>query len=125
MADFTGPRFPADPWGDPAKQRAPAGEEEGEGAVITIDEFREVVGAFPYAGFGAEASKAILCGLCRDKPGSTFDNFVGAFGRAYGLDGEGRGREEYTAMWARATDPANVVGNFDYLQGLLGENKEG
>ncbi|KAI1353258.1 hypothetical protein F5Y01DRAFT_323443 [Xylaria sp. FL0043] len=70
MADFQGPRFAADPWGDPAKRV------DTPGAVITVDEFREVMAAFPYAQFGEERAKEIFCGLSRDKPATTFDNFV-------------------------------------------------
>ncbi|KAI1151116.1 metal dependent phosphohydrolase [Nemania diffusa] len=120
MADFSGPRFPADPWGDPSKL---AGTPPVAGAVITAEEFREVLRAFPYAGFGTEGAKAVFCGLCRDKPVATFDNFVSAFGREYGLDGQGGGQEEYWEMCLQATSPENLIGNFGYLQGLL--EKEG
>ncbi|KAI3341587.1 metal dependent phosphohydrolase [Ustulina deusta] len=115
--DFAGPKFPSDPWGDPVKQGA-----EQPGAVITVEEFREVLAAFPYAGFGAEGAKEILCGLCRDKPGSTLDNFVSMFGREYGFDGKGTGKEEYTKMWRQAMGPEVLTGNFAYLEGLLEES---
>ncbi|TGJ86035.1 hypothetical protein E0Z10_g2718 [Xylaria hypoxylon] len=93
ISDFAGPRFPPNPWGDPSELIA---NPPTPGALITVEEFKEVLGAFPYAGFGAEGCKEILCGLCRDKPVSTFDNFVGGFGRDFGLDGKGTGKEEFT-----------------------------
>jgi hypothetical protein len=120
MVDFLGPKFPADPWADPSSSSVPP----VLGAVITTAEFREVLGAFPYAGFGADSAKAIFCGLCRDKPVATFDNFVSAFGREYGLDGQGRGKEEYWAMCLQATAPRNLTGNLDYLHRLLEEGDE-
>ncbi|KAI1362531.1 metal dependent phosphohydrolase [Xylaria arbuscula] len=113
-ADFMGPRFPSDPFGDPAGQTIDNPE-----AVITVEEFREILAAFPYAGFGEDAAKEVLCGLCRDKPVSTFDNFVGGFGREYGFDGKGAGREEYRKMFDEATSPQMLLGNFGYLRKLL------
>ncbi|KAK5635252.1 hypothetical protein RRF57_010964 [Xylaria bambusicola] len=116
-ADFTGPRFPCDPFGDPAaRPSAPR-------AVITVEEFREILTAFPYAGFGEDAAKEIFCGLCRDKPASTFDNFVGGFGREFGFDGKGAGREVYRETWDEAMKPQRLLENFGYLRDLL-EGKE-
>ncbi|KAL1405727.1 hypothetical protein Q8F55_007397 [Vanrija albida] len=66
LADFTGPYHPA--------------------GAISVAEFQEVVGAFPRLAFRDELPRT-LCGLCRDKPGTTFDNFVGEFGAAL-LEGE-------------------------------------
>lgn len=40
-----------------------------------------------------------MCGLCRRKPETTYDNFVGGLGREFGYDGEGEGREEYMNLW--------------------------
>ncbi|GAW22072.1 hypothetical protein ANO14919_116070 [Xylariales sp. No.14919] len=120
MADFSGPRFPANPWGNPMELMA---RPPTPGAVITVEEYKEVLSAFPHAGFGAEASKVILCGLCRDKPVSTFDNFVSGFGREFGLDGRGTGKEKFTEMWTRATTPNNMLSNFEYLEGLLKEDE--
>ncbi|KAI3327574.1 metal dependent phosphohydrolase [Xylariaceae sp. AK1471] len=116
IADFVGPRFPSDPWADPSTRS------QSPGAVITVEEFREVVRAFPYAGFGEESAKEIFCGLCRDKSVSTFDNFVGTFGREFGLDGKGGGREEYVEKMKMATSPDNFTGQFGYLEGLLRED---
>ncbi|KEF56866.1 uncharacterized protein A1O9_07056 [Exophiala aquamarina CBS 119918] len=76
MGDFFGPNIPL------------------PGGVISIDEYKEVVTAFPRAGF-KEEMVGIMCGLCRDKKETTFDNFVSQFGVVEGLDGKGTGREEY------------------------------
>jgi hypothetical protein len=59
MADFFGPNTP--------------------GGVITVDEFKEVVKAYPRLDFEAELKK-ITCSLCTNKPETTYDNFVGLFG---------------------------------------------
>jgi len=64
------------------------------GGVISIDEYKEVVTAFPRAGFKEELI-GIMCGLCRDKRETTFDNFVSQFGVVGGYDGQGTGKEEY------------------------------
>jgi hypothetical protein len=114
MADFVGPRFPADPWADPSSTTT-----SSNATVITVDEFKEIATAFPYAGFGEESAKEVFCGLCREKPTTTFDNFVGDFGREFGLDGKGGGREEYTKMWERANRSENFTGQFAYMEGLL------
>ena len=76
MADFFGPNLPL------------------PGSPISIDEYKEVVGAFPRLGFKDEV-RGILCGLCRDKPETTYDNFVADFGKAYGLDGKGEQKDEF------------------------------
>ncbi|KAI1382781.1 uncharacterized protein F4822DRAFT_96579 [Hypoxylon trugodes] len=109
IADLTGPLFPA-----------------GElGAVITVAEYKEVVSHFPLVGWSAASVKGIMCGLCRDKPASTYDNFAAGFGALFGFDGEGNGREEYL----RARDAANpvrgVVSGLEFLEGLMEEDTEG
>ena len=65
VADFCGPETP--------------------GGVISVDEYKEVVKAYPRIGF-LEQTTEILCGLCKTKPETTYDNFVGDFGRAH-VDG--------------------------------------
>ncbi|RSH83280.1 uncharacterized protein EHS24_006955 [Apiotrichum porosum] len=65
LADFTGPNHPT--------------------GTISVDEYKEVVATFPRLDFREELPK-ILCGLCVDKPQTTYDNFVGDFGLA-GLQG--------------------------------------
>ncbi|KAL2826677.1 hypothetical protein BDW59DRAFT_63025 [Aspergillus cavernicola] len=52
------------------------------GGLITKEEYRAVVGELPLLGF-KESVKKIMCGLCVHKPETTYDNFVGAFGKRY------------------------------------------
>ncbi|KAF7503691.1 hypothetical protein GJ744_003369 [Endocarpon pusillum] len=65
---------------------------------VTVDEYRAIVKEFPRAGFKEDLVQ-IMCGLCREKKETTFDNFVSSFGRRLGLDGNGAGAEEYTKEW--------------------------
>lgn len=90
MIDFFGPEYPGE-W-------------------ITIDEFREVSGAFPRDGFSDQFLQ-IMCGLCASKPETTYDNLVSDFGSVYGLDGKGTGKEEFASKrvphtWPRTLHPA-------------------
>ncbi|KAK1830576.1 hypothetical protein QBC39DRAFT_409900 [Podospora conica] len=93
-ADFEGAWFSADPTGEPKL-----------GGLISVEEHREVVRAFPREGFREELV-GIMCGLCRDRPETVVDNFVGEFGVVFGLDGEGGGREE----WRARMEAGGVVG---------------
>ncbi|KAI1106625.1 hypothetical protein F4804DRAFT_330040 [Jackrogersella minutella] len=102
MADFLGPRFPP-----------------GDGAVITEKEYRQVVAHFPLAGFGREAVKDIMCGLCREKPAATYDNFVSEFGVKYGVDGKGGGREEYRRALEEQNISMQLLRGLEYLEGLV------
>ncbi|KAH6986647.1 hypothetical protein EDB80DRAFT_731780 [Ilyonectria destructans] len=74
MADFFGPNFP--------------------GGAVSVEEYKEVVAAFPRVGF-TDALVQTMCGLCRDKPETTFDNDVKEFGLAFGFDGKGTGKEDF------------------------------
>ncbi|CAJ2511066.1 Uu.00g066910.m01.CDS01 [Anthostomella pinea] len=134
MADFAGPAFPADPnnnhdnnpsaSGDRNRNhqnKNGTGEEQELGQVITVEEYKEVVRLFPLAGFGREFSKEIICGLCRDKPATTYDNFQAGFGLHFGLDGLGGGREEYRRGWEKAMSPEGVLGGFEFLEELVGD----
>ena len=76
--DFFGPNLPPP---------LPAG-------LITEDEYKAIVRAYPREGF-AEELVGIMCGLCREKKETTFDNFVGEFGVEFGLDGKGEGKEAF------------------------------
>ena len=78
IADFFGPNLPP-----------PVGS-----GVITDDEYKAILKAFPREGF-REDMVSIMCGLCREKPETTYDNFVSEFGRKYGTDGRGGGKEEF------------------------------
>jgi hypothetical protein len=64
MADFWGPIF-------------------FSGGVITVDECKEIIGAFPCLGFRDQLIQVIR-GLCTLKPETTYDNFVGEYGSEYG-----------------------------------------
>ncbi|KAF4968539.1 hypothetical protein FSARC_4106 [Fusarium sarcochroum] len=63
--------------------------------LITLDEYKAVTKVFPRTGFTFEGLKGLMCGLCRDKPETTYDNFVGRFGLNYGLDGNGKDKEKF------------------------------
>ncbi|KAJ9616604.1 hypothetical protein H2200_000323 [Cladophialophora chaetospira] len=89
MGDFFGPNIPL------------------PGNIITVEEYKEVVGAFPRLDFKEEL-KGIMCGLCREKPETTYDNFVSEYGKTYGLDGKGTGKEEF----AKQCEQRNFVIGF-------------
>jgi hypothetical protein len=90
-ADFFGPNFPG-PDGAP---------------LISAQEYHVVMEVFPRAGFNTEGFKQIMCGLCRTKPATTYDNFVSVIGRKYGLDGNGEGKEGYTLAWEESQTQLN------------------
>ncbi len=77
-ADFFGPNLPP-----------PLGT-----GIIRNDEYKAIVKEFPREGF-REDLVSIMCGLCREKKETTFDNFVSEFGRKYGTDGKGGGKEDF------------------------------
>lgn len=52
------------------------------GGVLTQEVWDAIVKEFPRTDF-IEGVTEILCGLCRTKPVTTYDNFVGNFGEAY------------------------------------------
>ena len=87
-ADFSGPYFPP--------------SESGElGGLISVDEYKEIVRAFPRDGGYRQEFVEIMCGLCRERPDTTYDNFVSEFGREFGTDGRGGGREGFRGEWER------------------------
>ncbi|RFU80685.1 metal dependent phosphohydrolase [Trichoderma arundinaceum] len=99
-ADFFGPKFPP-------------GSERND--LITVEEYHAVMKLFPRAGFDFEGFKNALCTLCREKPATTYDNFVGEFGRKYGLDGNGKGKEEFSAAMDQAKFVMQAEGAINYL----------
>ncbi|OAA56775.1 metal dependent phosphohydrolase [Cordyceps fumosorosea ARSEF 2679] len=111
LADFQGPHFPYGP-GHPDN-------------LITADEYHAVMGLFPRAGFTGEGLTKLMCGICRDKGATTFDNFVGDFGERFGVDGAGAGK----AAFSRARSDANVVnlllGGLDALEELDAGKRQG
>ncbi|KAL2059734.1 hypothetical protein VTL71DRAFT_10226 [Oculimacula yallundae] len=56
--------------------------EKAYGGVLTESVWNEIVTEFPRDGF-KEGVKEILCTLCRTKPETTYDNFVGDVGDRY------------------------------------------
>ncbi|KAI1451494.1 hypothetical protein F4805DRAFT_451291 [Annulohypoxylon moriforme] len=106
MSDFMGPKFPP-----------------GDGKVITVEEYKAVLNAFPFKGFGKEGLKEIMCGICREKPETTYDNFVGGFGARFGVDGKGTGAEEFKQEIEKRDPVGTLLGGLDYLEGLLREDK--
>lgn len=67
------------------------------GALLDVDEYKEIAGRFPRWGFKNDLI-GIMCGLCRDKPETVYDNFVGEFGAESGLDGKGGSKEEFSKV---------------------------
>ena len=66
------------------------------GDIITVQQQLEISQTFPRLGLHDEIV-SIMCGICRHKPETTFDNFVSGFGVKYGYDGKGEGKEEFAA----------------------------
>ena len=95
LADFAGPNF--------------------KGAPVTLQEYRALTAVFPREGFTSEGLKGVLCGICRDKPSTTYDNWVGSFGLEFGLDGNGGGKEEYAKAWREGQAAAKLVPWLDAL----------
>lgn len=62
--------------------------------VLTEEEYKAIVKEFPKENFKQNVVD-VMCGLVRDKPATTMDNFVSSFGVRYGTDGKGAGKEEY------------------------------
>ncbi|KAK5994843.1 hypothetical protein PT974_03229 [Cladobotryum mycophilum] len=63
--------------------------------LITREEYRAVTKLFPRSGFTYEGLKQTMCEICRTKPNTTYDNFVGDFGVRFGIDREGSGKDEF------------------------------
>lgn len=70
------------------------------GGVMTEEVWNGIVGAYPREGFGKSVVES-LCGLCRTKPATTFDNFVSAFGEEY--------VEGYSVVGTRLVDVVKVM----------------
>ncbi|OAQ70684.1 metal dependent phosphohydrolase [Pochonia chlamydosporia 170] len=102
-ADFMGPAFPNGP---------------GKDNVITIEEYRAVMVLFPRLDFTATGLKQVMCGLCRRKPVTTYDNFVGIFGLKFGIDGKGAGKEDFERDWEENQAVNFLVSGLNSLQQL-------
>ena len=55
----------------------------------------------------------IMCGLCKTKPATTFDNFVSEFGAEFGLDGKGAEREKFQEELGKYKALPLLLGNLD------------
>lgn len=84
------------------------------GGFITVEEYKEIEGAFPRENFEDDWI-GIMCGLCKDKKDTVFDNFVGEFGREFGLDGHGAQKEEFRKEWEDRRVWKRLVGALDAL----------
>ncbi|PMD53347.1 uncharacterized protein K444DRAFT_541711 [Hyaloscypha bicolor E] len=58
------------------------GPERSIGGVLSREVYEEVVKEFPLLGI-KEGIKDIFCGICKTKPETTYDNFVGDFGEKF------------------------------------------
>lgn len=86
--------------------------------LILIEEYRAVMKAFPRAGFNSEGFKSIMCWLCRTKPETTYDNFVGEYGCQFGPDGNGEGIEEFREAWTARQSSHILPPGLDMLETL-------
>ena len=84
--------------------------------LLSKDQYVEVLKAFPREGFHDEWVQ-VFCGLCREKPDTTLDNWQCQIGLAYGTDGKGGGKEEFK----KKVDAVNFV---QMLEGALKGCKE-
>lgn len=107
VADFYGPNFPNGPSGD---------------NYITLEEYHAVMKRFPRAGFDREGLKKITCTLCREKPSTTYDNWVGGFGRHFGTDTNGEGKEEFIRGWESRQSVALLLPGLEMLEKLDEDN---
>jgi len=68
------------------------GPEKSPGGILTREIWDAAAKEFPRKGL-REGVKEVMCGLCTEKPATTWDNFVGAFGvkfvDGYSLEGKG------------------------------------
>ncbi len=53
--------------------------------------------------------------MCRDKPEVTYDNFVGEYGKMYGVDGKGGGKEEFAKKAEEKSLVRMLEGSLDAL----------
>lgn len=70
------------------------GPETAPGGVLTREVWEGVVKEYPRVGF-SDGIKNVICGLCRSKPQTTYDNFAADFGLKYV---EGYSRKGHTLI---------------------------
>ncbi|KAJ5793855.1 hypothetical protein N7457_000454 [Penicillium paradoxum] len=87
-------------------------------ALITAQEYEAIMRVFPRAGFNGEGFKDIMCWLCRTKPETTYETFAGEFGRKFGTDGVGGGREQYVQAWEGAQRAQVLLAGLDALEAM-------
>lgn len=90
--------------------------------LITVDEFRAVTALFPRHDFDREGFKRNMCGMCRRKPETTYDDLIGLFGKVYGL-GYGKGsddgqHEEFVRAWEARQSPEFLLQALDQSTSL-------
>lgn len=88
---------------------------------ITAVEFKEVIRTFPRVNFNPKAFRRIMCGLCERKPQTTFDNFVSLYGVRFGMDGEGKGRDEFAKQYNAADPVDRMLGSLESVEYLVRE----
>lgn len=70
---------------------------------LTWEEWNAVVEEYPRSGF-KEGVREIMCGLCRNKPETTYDNFVAGFGERF-VDGYSSAGKQVVDMIETMTLP--------------------
>ena len=76
MGDFFGPHHPS--------------------GAITVEEYKEIIKAYPRCDMINEINE-IFCGLCKNKPETTYDNFAAAFG-VRGVEGYKKKMEQESIL---------------------------
>jgi hypothetical protein len=73
------------------------------GLELMEKEWKVVCKEYPRSGF-KEGVKQTLCGFCKSKPATTFDNFVGDFGEEFAVAGYSRKGRRFVDMFAAMDD---------------------
>ncbi|KAK3632476.1 hypothetical protein LTR56_016358 [Elasticomyces elasticus] len=66
---------------------------------MTVEEYNAIVAKYPRQGF-RDGVKEIMCGLCRTKPETTYDNFVADFGDQFVEGYSTKGRRPFDLIMA-------------------------
>lgn len=117
-ADFLGPYWAPSPSGHGSPQPSGGPESVHVEPIITVEEYRAVAALFPRGDFDRAGVTRKMCALCRRKPDTTYDNFVGLFGKEYGCEGGAAGREEYLRSWEARQSPEFLLQALDSLAAL-------